>query len=139
VRIEVEVANDNEEEDIIVPVAVLKPFVITAKVFVVVDIIFEFIKLNVVVAITPFVVFVSNIELVVEALERVLVVLDARREGAEIFSIVPDAFIVNISFVDEPLLTDVKVVVASTAVFVDVRLAVVRLVPVALSKIKDDM
>jgi hypothetical protein len=87
----------------------------------------------------PFVVFVSNIELVVEALERVLVVLDARREGAEIFSIVPDAFIVNISFVDEPLLTDVKVVVASTAVFVDVRLAVVRLVPVALSKIKDDM
>jgi hypothetical protein len=45
---------------------------------------FELTRLNVVVATTPFVVFVSSIEFVDDALERVFVVFEASRSDAEI-------------------------------------------------------
>lgn len=115
------------------------PFTKDVKLLVVVDITFEFTRSNVVVATTPLVVLVSRIELVEEVLERVLVVLEARRDEAETCSTVPEALTVRSELVAEPDCTEVRVVVPRVAVEVAVRLPEVRLVPVALSNKKLEM
>jgi hypothetical protein len=92
-----------------------------------------------VVATTPLVVLVSKILLVDEALVRVLVVLDASRSAVEICCTSPFAPITKREEVAVPLATEVRVVVPRVAVEVAVIFPEVRLVPVALSKIRLEM
>lgn len=119
-------------------IAEATPFTIVWNVLVVVDRVFELIKLNDVVATTPFVVLVSNIELVDEEFAKVLVVAEAIKLVKLVEVATPLIVEVRVApeverelevIIDEvavtPFTTEVRMLAAAESVFAFTKLAVV--------------